>query len=84
MEYIKIDDGTFEEVPEIIKPKRVLIKDIDEQIDKLQLEKNMLVEPSNDELKELGIVFHPYYNKKQKLVDDIQTLKELKQKLQAL
>ena len=83
-EYIKISDGVYEEVTTPVPNKRLLIKDINDQIDILQAQKSALVDPTNQELIDFAKRIHPYYTSKESINAQLDDLRALKAILQAL
>ena len=52
----------------VLQPKkRELIVQLREERDRLKVELDAMVVPSNEELKEMGKMMHPYYQKERQL-----------------
>jgi len=79
MGYRKINDNEYE-----LDTPRILISKISADIDQLRAEKNLLVNPTNDELIEYGKTIHPFFRERERLDIEIEVLKALKAELQAL
>jgi hypothetical protein len=82
-DYIKISDGVYEEVP-VGSPKRVLLNELNAQIDELQAQKDALINPTNQELIDFAKLTHPFYVSRDNINNQLDDLRALKAILQAL
>lgn len=69
---------------EVQETRRVTVKALTAQINELQAQKAAMIEPTRDELVEHGRAFHPYYQDRQRIQDEIDNLKILRDQLRLM
>ncbi len=76
-------EPVYADIPEYT-PRRVTIKELTAQINALQDTKAALIEPARSELAEIGKAFHPYYEERRRIQEEIDNLKALRDKLRLI
>ena len=83
IEKYEAGEPVYAYIPEYT-PKRITIKELTAQINELQAQKVAMVEPLKEELIEHGKAFHPYYTDRQRIQDEIDSLKVLRDQLRLM